>query len=200
MDFPTKLAAAALIAGAAFAAAPTQAATCNTANLTTSTACQADIPGGPGGNVTTTQMNGFGGGAGVFASNGWTDLGKIETTTAAGTFSSTYFTVSTNAGNGSGTWSLNPDYAFAPGASYAFVLKGATDNVAYLLDTGFASGAWSNLDLFTPNGKNNAGLSNMTLYGTATPAPVPLPAAAWLLLGGMAGLGAVARKRRPTRG
>jgi hypothetical protein len=196
MTATNKLAAALLLAGAVFAAAPGHAATCNPTNLTTSTACQDDIPGGPGGNVTTTQMNAFNGGAGVFGVSGWTDLGKIETTSAAGVFPSDYFSVTTNGGNASGTWSLNADYKFTAGASYAFVLKGGTDNVAYLLDSSVTSGSWTNLDLFTPNGKNNAGLSNMTLYGTTTPAPVPLPAAAWLLVGGIAGLGAVARRRR----
>lgn len=198
MSMIKRLVAAALVAAAPFVA-PVQAATCSMANLTTSTACQPDIPGGPGGNVTPTQMNGFNGGAGVFGQNGWKDLGKINTTEAPGTFGSTYFTVTTNAGNGSGTWALKPEFKFAAGQSYAFVLKGGTDNVAYLLDTAFSSGAWTNLDLFTPNGRNNAGLSNMTLFGTATPAPVPLPAAAWLLLGSMAGLGAVARRRRAGR-
>ncbi len=196
MTMMTRLTAAALVAAATLAAAPSQAATCNTANLTTSTACEKNIPGGPGGNVTTTQMNGFNSGAGVFGVNGWQDLGKINTTEAAGAFPSTYFTVTTTAGNGAGTWSLNPEYKFAAGESYAFVLKGGNDNVAYLLDPAVTSGAWTNLDLFTPNGRNNAGLSNMTLFGTATPAPVPLPAAAWLLIGGMAGLGAMARRRK----
>lgn len=191
-----KIAAALLLAGAAFASGPGHAATCSTANLTTSTACRSDIPGGPGGNVTPAQMNGFNGGSGVFGIDAWTDLGKINTTEGPGVFDSAFFSVKTNAGNGSGTWSLNPEFKFAKDASYAFVLKGATSNVAYLLDTGFASGAWTNLDLWTPNGKNNAGLSNMTLMGTASPAPVPLPAAVWLLVGGMAGLGAVARKKR----
>lgn len=191
---------AAGLACAALLAAPAQAATCNTSNLTTSTACVAAIPGGPGGNVTVTQMNGFNAGGGVFGVNAWQDLGKIDTTNASGVFASAHFTLTTNAGNGSGTWSLNPGLIFAPGASYAFALKGGQSNVAYLLDTSALSGTWTNLDLFTPNGRNNAGLSNITLYGTAAPAPapapVPLPAAAWLLVAGMAGLGAVARKRR----
>ncbi len=196
MSAVKKFAAALLLAGAAFASGPGHAATCSTANLTTSTACQSDIPGGPGGNVTPAQMNGFNGGAGVFGTNAWDDLGKINTTDAPGVFNSDYFSVTTNAGNGSGSWSLNPEFKFAKGASYAFVLKGGKSNAAYLLDTSFASGTWNNLDLWTPNGKNNAGLSNMTLMGSQAPAPVPLPAAIWLLMGGVAGLGAVARKRK----
>jgi hypothetical protein len=45
---------------------------------------------------------------------------------------------------------------------------------------------------FTPNG----GQSFERTIGTWVIAPVPLPAAAWLLLGGLGALGAVARKRR----
>jgi hypothetical protein len=188
-----KFAAVALVAGLGFAAAPVAAATCSTANLTTSTACQAGIPGGSGGNVTPAEMNAFNGGNGVFDVSDWKDFGKIDTVNAGGTFASQYFSVTSNSGNSSGTWKLNDGLKFAPGASYAFVLKGGTSNVAYMLDTAFTSGTWTNLDLFNPANRN-AGMSNMTLMGTA--APIPLPAAAWLLLGGIAGLGAVARKRK----
>ncbi len=187
---------AAVLAGSGLASAPAAAVTasgCSIANVAVSTACKASIPGGNGGNVTATEMNGSGG---VFGITTWSSLGKIDTTKAGGAFAGGFLSVTSGAGNASGTWSLAPGTAFAPGGSYALVLKGATANVAYLLDTAFGSGTWTNADLWTPNGKNNAGLSNMTLFGTATPAPIPLPAAAWLLLGGLGGIGMIARRRR----
>ncbi|MFN3262938.1 MAG: VPLPA-CTERM sorting domain-containing protein [Pikeienuella sp.] len=46
---------------------------------------------------------------------------------------------------------------------------------------------------------NGTGLSHYSFFGTATPDPVaqvPLPAAGWLLLAGLAGLGFAAKRRR----
>ena len=46
----------------------------------------------------------------------------------------------------------------------------------------------------TPNGRRQAPVSHISFYNGA--APVPLPAAGWLLMAGLGGIGAVARRRR----
>ena len=74
------------------------------------------------------------------------------------------------------------------------VVKAATNWALYALD-GALSGDWSTAGLMTPNGKNQAGVSHISLYNSA--APVPLPAAGWLLI---AGLGGTRRACAPPQG
>lgn len=95
-------------------------------------------------------------------------------------------------GEKAGTWSFaaNPTLTHAP--AY-MVVKAATNWALYTLD-GAMSGDWSTAGLMTPNGKNQAGVSHLSFYNSV--APVPLPAAAWLLMAGLGGLGVVARRRR----
>lgn len=199
------------------AGAPAAAATCSVSSVQTdvgldSLACVVNVPGGPGSNVTEAEMNGNA----VFGKTGWTDLGKIDLPGLSGGLLEITF----DTANKTGTWKLKDGFTFDPAGHYALALKGGAvpggpngpngngrpslvlsavngtpvANAVYLLDISNTSGTWSTADL-TNAGGQQPGLSNVTLFGTA--APIPLPAAAWLLIGGIAGLGAVARRRRP---
>ncbi|TVQ56357.1 MAG: VPLPA-CTERM sorting domain-containing protein [Rhodobacteraceae bacterium] len=176
------------------------AATCNTANFVESSQCIPRLSDDVNGNVSVADMNGFGG-TGAFGKTNWKEIGKID-----GGESSAFFTI-TGLGETSGTWELTFPWTWHPDAHYVFVLKGgaqppnnqnAVANVGYLVlnSIGNRSGTWSTADLLNPGG-NVPGLSNITLFGTEDLKPIPLPAAAWLLLSGMAGLGVMgARKRK----
>lgn len=68
-------------------------------------------------------------------------------------------------------------------------LKAGSGFGAFLLDAVSTAGLWS----------SSKELSHASVYYTGkpnSPAPVPLPAAAWLLLAGMGGLGAAAHRRK----
>lgn len=178
-----------------------QAATCgggigDTENFTTSTDC-ALPPVGNGGNAGEGEMNA---GAGVFGITSWDLLEEIATTNGADDIAGSVFSLVSNAGNTGGSWALKDGFSFDPNESYAFVLKGGNNGtIAYLMNTMFRSGSWKNDDLPLNNGGNVPGLSNIRLFGTGdlieTTTPVPLPAAVWMLLAGLAGLGALARRR-----
>jgi hypothetical protein len=91
-----------------------------------------------------------------------------------------------------GTWSFTGDGSLSHLPSY-MVVKAAKNWALYALD-GALSGSWSTAGLLTPNGKNQAGVSHISFYNSA--AAIPLPAAGWLILAGLGGLGAIARKRK----
>lgn len=91
----------------------------------------------------------------------------------------------------SGNWSFTSDPSLTHAPSY-MVVKAATTWALYSLD-GALSGTWSTAGILN-NGGKQPGVSHVSFYNSA--APIPLPAAAWLLLTGVGALGVVRRRRR----
>lgn len=129
---------------------------------------------------------------------GWSSLGKFE---ALG--SNTYFSVSGTTFNDeneplSGTWKLF-NAATSVYDEFMMIFKAGQDGntdpaafVGYIL-TG-TSGTWSSPHF----GSNDEfrGLSNVDLFVRGQAPVVPLPAAGWLLLMGLGGLGVASRRKR----
>ena len=195
-----RVAAAAVVGAFAFGATTAEASTCDILNFTTSTECISPVGGGPGGNVTASAMNNYGT-DGAFGVTGWMELAKLDRSGSPGAgdtafssgdpylFSITY----ENPLYKQGTWALNPLWNWGAG-SFAFAIKGATDNAVYLMDLSFRDGLWFVNDLNNAGG--NPDMSNIRLFGTAQLAPIPLPAAAWMLLAALGGLFVIGRRRK----
>lgn len=174
--------------------AAVQAATCNPADVQHSSACigLSPILTPPMGSASEDELAALDGG-------GWTFVGKEDDSTSSAAFDIAL-------GTTSGLYTL-----FSPlaGFDYALALKGGSGRgtnffAAYLLTAadiaanlvgGNLTGTF-NMNAFAGlvGAGNTPGLSNAVLFRREAVAPIPLPAAGWLLLAALGGL-AVMRRR-----
>lgn len=178
--------AAALFAAAAFAAfaaAPATAATLG---------CATAGPGNSGASFTLghavaatcvsgrNDTNTIDANYALFGHTGWTLAAKTD---GPGGDGKVVFAIAPKNDTKAGTWKIG-DYT---GLEKAMItLKAGNGFAAFLLDVKDLAGTWS----------SSKGLSHASVYYKGNPAPIPLPAAAWLLIGGMGMLAATARRRR----
>jgi hypothetical protein len=180
---------------------PLEVSGCDIDNFEGSTSCRINIGDNPGGNVTATGMNASNFGDLLEIGESWQELDVFDTVEggSGGTSEDELFSISYSSDESyfSGTWILNPLFQFDDDEHYAFAIKSASPNaqgvevfnVVYLMNNDVTSGMFNTSDL-------TQGFSNIRLFGTGDLAPIPLPAAGWMLLAGVGGLFAMKRRKK----
>ncbi len=156
---------------------------CNVSSVSGATACAGVFSG----NNSNQSLGGF------FGIADWGDEIKIDSNSGSEMFAGTTLTVS----NVDKEWKLSNAGLYT---NLMFVLKGGPTFSAFLMDLNVLQGTWDTQSMLTGNGARGAGLSHWSVYinsgpGDVTTPPVPLPAAAWMLLAALGMLG-VMRVRR----
>lgn len=168
--------------------------TCSVSDFTIDGANSSACEGAYDGNDSNQNLDG------VFGTNGWMEIVKVDDPASDGTQNGVTLNVGNNGGT-SGTWSVSDWNGYS---LVMAVIKGGPTFSAYLLgDPSGTSGTWDTNGILNGNGGRGPGLSHLTLYYAQNgdnpphpPAPIPLPAAGWLLLAGIGGMAALKRRRK----
>jgi hypothetical protein len=189
----TKIAIAALVASAGMASAATLttgSTTCSVTDVTIGLASSLACEGAYDGNDSNTDLDG------IFGINDWVELAKVDMDDGEG---GTSGVLTVGDGETSGSWSVS---GFGDAKNIMLVLKGGPTFSSYLLSTtglvGPIMGTWSTAGILAGSGASGPGLSHLTIYTNDVidpTTPVPLPAAAWMLLAALGGLGLFGRRR-----
>lgn len=91
-----------------------------------------------------------------------------------------------------GTWSVDGWKGYG---KVFLTLRAANSFAAFLIDPATKSGSWTTTRAFPVPDNDLKRIS--VYYSPASLAPIPLPAAGWMLLGGIGAIGMAARRRKP---
>ena len=129
--------------------------------------------------------------SGLFGGD-WTELVKVEIKGSQEQVTQNGTTLTLTAGNGF-TWKITDWMGYNPVMA---VVKAGNYFSAYLVDTSLGKdGEGNTFSILVGKKENHPAISHLAIYYDK-PGVVPLPAAGWLLLMGIGGLGVAARRRR----
>ncbi|SEA75445.1 VPLPA-CTERM sorting domain-containing protein [Rubrimonas cliftonensis] len=97
-------------------------------------------------------------------------------------------------GNGVGNTLFVGETGAAPENIVSFSVPAFAKNTTHFYDFGAVFEAVSSITFYTTNG-GNARIDGVNLTAVQTASPIPLPAAAWMLLAGLGGIAALSRRK-----